>query len=195
MKTKAMISSAAVVLLALLGYFLFFSGSSRKYEFRFDRITTGDINVQVTATGTINAVTSVEVGTQVSGIIAKLYADFNSIVKEGQIIAQIDPTFLQQSVKDAEANRDKTKAQFADAKRVYERTKALYEKSLESQANFDASLTAFETGSGEPRQSQNQSHLRNHTCTDQRGRDRQESERRADGCGQLLFPDALYHRQ
>ena len=56
----------------------------------------------VTATGTINAVTQVEVGTQVSGIIAKLYADFNSIVKEGQVIAQIDPTFLQQAVKDAD---------------------------------------------------------------------------------------------
>jgi HlyD family secretion protein len=77
----------------------------------------------VTATGTINAVISVEVGTQVSGIIAKLYADFNSIVKEGQVIAQIDATFLQQSVKDATASLERARAQHNDAKRIFERTK------------------------------------------------------------------------
>lgn len=144
---KRTIIPAAVLLFAVGAYFLFFRGTTKKYEFRFDKVTQGDITMNVTATGTINAVTSVDVGTQVSGIISKLYADFNSIVKEGQVIAQIDPTFLQQAVKDAEASLERAKAQYADAKRTGERTKALFEKGLESQANNDAAQTQLESSS------------------------------------------------
>jgi multidrug efflux pump subunit AcrA (membrane-fusion protein) len=88
---KLLLSLAAVLVLAVVVYFAFFRGGSTKYEFRFDKATQGDITMTVTATGTISAVITVEVGTQVSGIVQKLYADFNSIVKEGQLIAQIDP--------------------------------------------------------------------------------------------------------
>ncbi len=145
MKKKVVISSAAVFIVAVAGFFLFFRGGSNKYEFRFDKVTRGDLTVYVTATGTINAVTSVDVGTQVSGIISKLYADFNSVVKEGQIIAQIDSTFLQQSVNDAEASLERAKAQAADSKRTLDREKALFDKGLESQANYDAALTTNES--------------------------------------------------
>lgn len=137
----ALVSVAAVA----AAYFLFFRGDKATYEFRLDKISRGDITMNVTATGTINAVTTVAVGTQVSGIIAKLYADFNSIVKEGQVIAQIDPTFLQQSVKDASASLERAQAQYNDAQRSYERTKSLFEKNLESQATYDAALTALES--------------------------------------------------
>ena len=154
MKKKMLFSTAALLTVAILAYFLFFRGTTRKYEFRFDKMSVGDLTVYVTATGTINAVTSVDVGTQVSGIVAKLYADFNSVVKEGQVIAQIDPTFLQQSVKDAAANLDRAKAQHADSKRILERTKTLFEKSLESQMNYDASLTAFESNQAALKQAQ-----------------------------------------
>jgi len=144
---KRTIIPAALLLFAVGAYFLFFRGTTKKYEFRFDKVTQGDITMNVTATGTINAVTSVDVGTQVSGIISKLYADFNSIVKEGQVIAQIDPTFLQQAVKDAEASLERAKAQYADAKRTSDRTKALFDKGLESQANNDAAQTQLESSS------------------------------------------------
>jgi len=140
-----MIVSLIVLAAVVAAYFLFFQKSKATYEFRFDKVSTGDVTMNVTATGTINAVTSVAVGTQVSGIIAKLYADFNSVVKEGQVIAQIDPTFLQQSVKDASASLERAQAQYNDAKRVYERTKSLFEKNLESQVNYDAALTSFES--------------------------------------------------
>ncbi len=137
---------ALVVLVGIVaGYFLFFRSTKTTYEYRFDKVTKGDVTMYVTATGTINAVISVEVGTQVSGIIAKLYADFNSIVKAGQVIAQIDPTFLQQSVKDASASLERARAQHNDAKRVFERTKTLFEKNLESQVNYDAALTTMES--------------------------------------------------
>jgi HlyD family secretion protein len=142
---KRVIVSAAFLCVAIAGFLILSGGGSKKFEFRFDKVSKGDITMYVTATGTINAVTSVDVGTQVSGIISKLYADFNSMVKEGQVIAQIDPTFLQQSVKDASASLERAKAQYADAKRVMERTKTLFDKNLESQVNYDAALTQFES--------------------------------------------------
>jgi HlyD family secretion protein len=155
MKKKVwVIGGGSFVVLAVAVFLLFFRGNTKKYEFRFDKVAEGDITVYVTATGTINAVTSVDVGTQVSGIIAKLYADFNSVVKEGQVIAQIDPTFLQQSVKDAEANLDRAKAQYEDSKRVRDRTTALFEKGLESQVNNDAALTNFESSQAALKQGQ-----------------------------------------
>ncbi len=147
MKRTVVISSVAGLVLVVAGYFVFFAGSAKKYDFRLDRVSRGDINVTVTATGTINAVVSVDVGTQVSGIISNLYADFNSVVKEGQVIARIDTTFLWQSVKDADAALDRAKAQAADSKRTLDREKALLAKELDSQMNYDAALTSYESNS------------------------------------------------
>jgi HlyD family secretion protein len=151
---KRIIIPASVVVLAIAAFFLFFRGGAKKYEFRFDKVSQGDITMNVTATGTINAVISVDVGTQVSGIVSKLYADFNSIVKEGQVIAQIDSTFLVQAVKDAQASLMRSRAQYADAKRTMERTKSLFEKGLESQANYDAATTQFESNSAALKQAE-----------------------------------------
>ena len=145
MKRTVVISSAAVLVVALAGYFVFFAGSSKKYDFRLDKVQQGDLNVNVTTTGTVNAVVSVDVGTQVSGIISNLYADFNSVVREGQVIARIDTTFLWQSVKDAEAAQAGAEAKAADSRRTLIREKALLEKQLDSQANYDAALTADES--------------------------------------------------
>jgi HlyD family secretion protein len=142
---KLILPISAVVVLAIVLILVFFRGGKQPYEFRFDKVSQGDIQMTVTATGTISAVITVEVGTQVSGIVQKLYADFNSVVKEGEVIAQIDPTFLQQSVRDASASLERARAQAADAERVLQRMKALFDKNLESQVNYDAALTQFET--------------------------------------------------
>jgi HlyD family secretion protein len=151
---KRIIIPAAVVFVGVVAFLLFFRGGAKKYDFRFDKVSQGDITMTVTATGTINAVISVDVGTQVSGIVSKLYADFNSIVKEGQVIAQIDSTFLVQAVKDAQASLERSRAQYADAKRTAERTKLLFEKGLESQAVYDAATTTLESNSAALKQSQ-----------------------------------------
>lgn len=145
MKKTVYISALVVVALVGSGYFVFANRDSHKYDFRFDKVSKGDLTVYVTATGTISAVISVDVGTQVSGIVTKLYADFNSVVKAGQLIAKIDTTFLYQSLKDAEASLDRAKAQYADSKRTYEREKGLYDKGLESEMNYSAALTAYES--------------------------------------------------
>jgi HlyD family secretion protein len=154
MKKKLIIAGSVVCLLILTGYMLFFRTPAKKFEYRMDKVSNGDISMVVTATGIVNPVTSVDVGTQVSGIVAKLYADFNSVVKKGDIIAQIDSTFLVQAVKDADAALDRAKAQYADAKRSLDRTKALFDKNLESQLNYDAAITSYESNSAALKQSQ-----------------------------------------
>src|SRR5512137_2864111 len=112
MKKTFYIYIPAAVVILIIAYFIFAGSHRQTYNFKFDKVSQGDLKSTVRATGTINAVTSVDVGTQVSGIIARLYADFNSVVKKGQLIAQIDSTFLVQAVKDAEASFDRAKAQF-----------------------------------------------------------------------------------
>jgi HlyD family secretion protein len=145
MKKKIYVYGSIVVAIFIVFFFLFGGKKTPAYEFKTDEVSQGDMTVYVTATGTINAVTSVDVGTQVSGIVAKLYADFNSIVKKGQIIAQIDSTFLVQSVKDAEANLERANAQFSDSKRTLDREKILFSQGLDSQTAYDAAMTAYES--------------------------------------------------
>lgn len=145
MKKSFYIIGTIVVAVVVSGYFLFGKHGVERYDFRLDKVSKGDVTVYVTATGTVNAVTSVDVGTQVSGIITKLYADFNSVVKEGQVIAQLDTTFLYQSLKDAEASLERAKAQFQDSKRTYERESELYKKGLESEMVYSTALTAYES--------------------------------------------------
>jgi HlyD family secretion protein len=153
---KIIIISVIIIALIVSGYFIFFNKSDTAYTFRFDKIAKGDLTVYVTATGTLNAVTSVDVGTQVSGIISKLYADFNSVVRAGDIIAQIDPQFLDQAVKNSQANFDRLQAQYNQSERTYERTKTLYDKQLESQSNYDAALANAEGDKASLKQAQAQ---------------------------------------
>jgi HlyD family secretion protein len=154
MKKKVIFSSLGVLVLVAAAYFVFGGSRTKKYDFRLDKASTGDLTVYVTATGTINPVTSVDVGTQVSGIVSKLYADFNSVVKKGQVIAQIDSTFLVQAVKEAEANYDRVKAQLADSKRNLDREKTLLDRGLESQLNYDAALMTYESNAASMKSAQ-----------------------------------------
>jgi HlyD family secretion protein len=143
---KKSILITIIILIAVVSiYFVFFNSSSSDYSFRFDKVSTGDITVYVTATGSLNAVNTVQVGTQVSGTISKLYADYNSVVKAGDVIARIDTTFLFQAVRDAEAALEKTQAQLDQDKRNYDRVKVLYDKNLDSQVDLDAAQTAYQT--------------------------------------------------
>lgn len=117
-----------------------------------DKITRGDIITAVTATGTLNAVTSVNVGAQISGQITKLFVDFNSVVKKGQIIALIDPALTQAqvdqaraNVANAKANVDKAVSTEADAKRTWDRYKNLFARDLVAKSLMDTAETAYLT--------------------------------------------------
>lgn len=135
----------AVVVVAAAGYFWLKGQGADKVTYRFDKIDRGDIVVAISATGTLNAVTTVEVGSQVSGTIAKLYVDFNSVVKEGQLLAQLDPTFLQASVAQERANVGGAKAQVNQSDRNFKRTKELFDKGMVSQADLDVATTDVES--------------------------------------------------
>ncbi len=145
MKKSIVVYGSVLLAIVVAAVFLFGRQKVAAFHFRYDKVSQGDLAAYVTSTGTVNPVTSVDVGTQVSGIVSKLYADFNSVVKEGQVIAQIDSTFLVQSVKDAEASLAKAKAQYAESKRNLDREKALVDSMLDSQLNYEAALTTHES--------------------------------------------------
>jgi HlyD family secretion protein len=113
-------------------------------QYKAERVDRGTITMTITATGTLSAVTTVQVGSQVSGLISRLFADFNSQVKKGQQLAQLDPTPFQQTVDQRQADLTKTKVDAANAKLTYERQSRLAKAGLAAQADLDAARTAFE---------------------------------------------------
>jgi HlyD family secretion protein len=134
-----------------IGAFLLLGRNGDEIQYRTDKVSKGDIVASVTATGTMNAVTTVLVGTQVSGTIKKLYVDFNSRVKKGQIIAQIDPALFEAQVEQARANLYSAKANVekaeetvVDAKRTMLRNKELIGKNLIAQSDYDTSETNYQ---------------------------------------------------
>ncbi len=154
MKKKLIYISIALIILIVVLYFVVFSSSSEEIRYRTEKISKGDIIVQVRATGTVNPVQTVLVGSQVSGTLSQIYVDFNSIVKAGQVIAQIDPTFLAASVKESEANIERVQAQVNEAKRNLKRFTELFSKALVSQAEMDAAQTNYETSLAQLKQAE-----------------------------------------
>ncbi len=117
--------------------------------YRTAAVDRGPIVSAVAATGTLNAVTTVEVGTQVSGTIYRLHADFNSPVSRGQAIAEIDPALLQAQLEQAEgnhlsaqANLERARLTLADAERQFNRLRTLLEQGFVSRSEFDTAETA-----------------------------------------------------
>ena len=139
-KSKLFLFALAVIILFTAGYWYYSSSSSGSEEqYRFATIDKGNIESIVTATGTLNPVTTVQVGSQVSGIISKIFVDYNSHVKKGELIAQIDTTILVANVKNAETSLQKAQAQLEYSTHDFERIKTLYDKNLVAQSDYDLS--------------------------------------------------------
>lgn len=109
----------------------------KKYTFETAVVKKGSIRNTVTATGTVQADTTVLIGTQVSGVIKKIYVDFNSHVKKGELLAELDKTPLQTAVQQAQASLDDAKSEVGFQTATYERYKALLDKKLVAQADYD----------------------------------------------------------
>ncbi len=124
---------------------LLFSCNGDAPSYRTEPVSRGDVQQTVTATGTVNAVTTVLVGTQVSGTIRDLYVDFNSRVTKGQLIAQIDPEMFEAQAAQARANVGKANAAFLDADRTLKRNKELFAKNLIPRSDLDTAETNFES--------------------------------------------------
>lgn len=127
---KKYLSIPLVILVVLIGIgaYEFFNVKADKPAYIFGAVDRGDIVLQVAATGTLAAVTTVQVGTQVSGTIAELYVDFNSEVKKGQLLAKLDPELFQAQVQQADANVRTAEASLNDDKASIASAKANLEK-------------------------------------------------------------------
>lgn len=140
----------ALFLLAILGWVL--SGSKKKEEVSFSYETVAPANIQnsITATGTVEPVDTVAIGTQVSGIIDKIYVDYNSPVKKGQVLAELDKKNLLSTLNTAKANLSSAQANYASAvanlnyqKANYNRYRTLYKKGLVSADDYESAHLSF----------------------------------------------------
>jgi len=135
-KTWLWILIAVVVILAILAI-LFLGGNKYQTSVASQVAATGTVETTVTATGEVQPVYKVEVGTQVSGIVKKLYVDYNSVVKKGQLLAELDKSTLQEQVKQSKAQLSTSQSSRLLAQKNYDRIKALYEKKAATQEEYD----------------------------------------------------------
>ncbi len=144
MKNKKLWIAVGVVAVAVVAYLLLSGGKKEeKVEFETAKVEQGNIQTSITATGTIEPVTSVTVGTQVSGIVSKLYVDYNSVVKKGQVIAELDKTNLISELNTAKANLSSAQSTATYEQSNYNRYKTLYDKGLVSADEYESALLSY----------------------------------------------------
>lgn len=143
-KKKIIIIVAA--LLVVGGVIWFFTGRTtpHKVTYQTATVTRSNISNTVTATGTVEPVTQVEVGTQVSGIIDKVYVDYNSEVKKGQVIAELDKTNLINELASRKSNLENAQAEYDYQLRNYNRIKALHDKQLVADVDYESARYSYE---------------------------------------------------
>jgi len=144
----------SILLLTLIGggFWLFRGGKEEEISIDTAIVTRGDLVKAISATGTLEAVNTVNVGTQVSGTIKKVYVDYNRRVRKGQLIAEIDPDLLEANVRKAradvlaaKANLQEAQATVNDARRTRDRSRELLERDLIAKSEYDAAQTGYET--------------------------------------------------
>ncbi len=144
-KTKTLLIILAIVIAAIVAFLLIRKAKSANQELVIRTHVVSEYTVEntVTATGTIEPVETVEVGTQVSGKVEKIYVDFNSVVKKGELMAELDKLTLSQNVSKAKANLTSAESQLKYAKLTYDRTKQLYESNAATLAAFQEAQNTY----------------------------------------------------
>lgn len=150
MKTKkyVIVGSILLVILALVAYKFINGEDAVVMEAKTVKAKKADVTTLVTATGTMEPITQVEVGTQVSGVVEKIYVDYNSEVKEGQLIAELDKTNLKAALTQNQAAYDNALSQKKYTETIFERQKKLYENKVISKSDYDEALYSYETAKG-----------------------------------------------
>lgn len=140
-----------IICLCLVGYFIFKPEKSKFNikDFDLDTVSVGNITKTITANGTINPVNVINVGTQVSGTIEKIYADYNDTVKKGQRLAELDTSILEKSVNEANSTMKKTKADLDLVQLNYERTKELFKNNYIAKVELDQAETELKNAKEE----------------------------------------------
>ena len=141
---KVWMGIGAVVVIALIVWLMSGGEKTEKASFETAKVERQNIHTSITATGTIEPVTSVTVGTQVSGIVAKLYVDYNSIVKKGQVIAELDKTNLTSELNTAKANLASAQSTLSYQHANFQRYQKLYDKGLVSADDYENAKLNYE---------------------------------------------------
>lgn len=141
--SKVWIAMILVVVIAVAVWLLSGGKKEEQINFKQEKVATHTLQNSITATGTIEAVTSVTVGTQVSGIVNKLYVDYNSVVKKGQVIAELDKTNLISELNTAKANLASTESNLSYQSANMKRYQTLYKKGLVSSDEYENALLAY----------------------------------------------------
>jgi HlyD family secretion protein len=145
MNRKRIAAAAAVVVVAASSVAMYRRADAKDAPaYRFAAVTRGNLEATVSATGALSAVKTVQVGTQVSGQIAAIYADFNQKVKKGQLLARIDPTLQQQAVQDAQAGVERVQSQYTMSKEEYDREKTLFDSKVITASEFNTAQSNYE---------------------------------------------------
>ncbi|MDO6737468.1 efflux RND transporter periplasmic adaptor subunit [Wenyingzhuangia sp. 2_MG-2023] len=147
-KKNIIIGSVVIIVLAIVGYTFMNGDNTVAIEAKTIAAKKANITTMVTATGTIEPITQVEVGTQVSGVVEKIYVDYNSIVKEGQLIAELDKTNLNQAKIQAQASYDNALSQKNYLQIIYNRQKTLYDNNVISKSDYDEAVYNYQTAKG-----------------------------------------------
>ena len=141
---KLIIGIASLAVLALLFFFIKGKKKDKEVVFEYAKVEKSNIQNSITATGTIEPVTSVTVGTQVSGIVSRLYVDYNSVVRKGQVIAELDKTNLMSELNTARANLSSAESSLSYQRSNYERYRTLYNKGLISADDFENARLTYQ---------------------------------------------------
>lgn len=143
--SKIVLWCVVAVLVAAIALLFFHKREDKQVlVYQTTPVTPTTISTSVTATGTVEPVKQVEVGTQVSGIIDKIYVDYNSVVKEGQLIAELDMSVLRTELESSRANLNSSKVEFDYQTKNYERIKGLYDKGLVSATEFESAQYSYD---------------------------------------------------
>ena len=199
--SKIWIAVVVIVIVAVAAWAMSGGKKEEDINFKEEKVALKTLQNSVTATGTIEAVTSVTVGTQVSGIVNKLYVDYNSQVKKGQVIADLDKTNLLSELNTAKENLARAQSSLNYQAANMERYKTLYKKGLVSADEYENALLTYRqakeqvASSKENVQSTDQPRLRYHHLSYRRNRDFEERRGRSDRSSQLQHPRTLHHRK
>ncbi len=144
-KKKKVIVIGVVVILVAVSTILIFGRGKKQPKVALQQVAVGiaDISSYISATGTIEPTNKVEVGTQVSGKIETLYVDYNSVVKKGQVLAELDRENLQNELTAKQNNLESAKTEYEYKKKNHERNKALHEQKLISDSEYETSLYEY----------------------------------------------------
>ncbi|MBP1639289.1 MAG: efflux transporter periplasmic adaptor subunit [Bacteroidetes bacterium] len=144
-RTKIWIGIAAILVLILIGFFTCKKDKQQPAVPETAKVTMGTISASVTATGTVSPIKTITVGTQVSGTISKIYVDYNSVIKKGQLLAELDKTVLNSTYQSALTDLNVNKTQMDYQEKNFNRIKDLYAKQAVSKTDYETAEYNYNT--------------------------------------------------